>query len=82
MIYDTAVRIGAKLDMSPDRVYLHAGTRAGARVLGLEWRADSVELSALPSAFRGLPGFEVEDILCIYKHDLLRVVSAADWAQR
>jgi hypothetical protein len=40
MVYDTALRIGAKLSLEPDRVYLHRGTRDGARKLGLNWRAD------------------------------------------
>jgi hypothetical protein len=35
MVYDTALRIGANLGVEPDRVYLHAGTRVGARKLGL-----------------------------------------------
>jgi len=34
-VYDTALRIGAKLSLAPDRVYLHTGTRTGARKLGL-----------------------------------------------
>jgi hypothetical protein len=29
-VYDTSLRIGAKLNLFPDRVYLHAGTRLGA----------------------------------------------------
>src|SRR5690349_11857161 len=33
MVYDTAVRIGARLGLSPQQVYLHAGTRHGAVVL-------------------------------------------------
>jgi hypothetical protein len=28
-MYDTASRVGAKLNMSPTKVYLHAGTRRG-----------------------------------------------------
>ncbi len=30
-IYDTALRIGAKLKLEPKKVYLHAGTRVGAK---------------------------------------------------
>ena len=33
-IYDTALRLGAFLNLEPEHVYLHAGTRAGARALG------------------------------------------------
>ncbi len=36
--YDTAFRIGAYLRLFPTRVYLHAGTRGGARALGLDHR--------------------------------------------
>ncbi len=35
-VYDTAQRIGIRLGLSPDRVYLHAGTRKGAKNLGLD----------------------------------------------
>lgn len=37
-VYDTALRIGAKLGMLPKRVYLHAGTRVGAKALGFDGR--------------------------------------------
>src|SRR5262249_51982407 len=71
-IYDTALRIGGKLGLEPDVVYLHAGTREGARVFGLD--GASVPLSKFPPAFRGLKPREVEDCLCIYKRDLARIV--------
>src|ERR1700736_773729 len=35
-VYDVATRIGAHLDLDPERVYLHAGTAAGAKALGIE----------------------------------------------
>ena len=70
MIYDTALRIGAKLGLEPDRVYLHAGTRQGARNLGLDWRARFIEVNDLPAELRALPPQQVEDILCIYKDHL------------
>src|ERR1700683_1566062 len=34
-VYDAALRIGAKLNLFPKKVYLHAGTRRGARAWGL-----------------------------------------------
>src|SRR6202040_2897317 len=37
-VYDTSLRIGARLNVFPRRVYLHAGTRAGARALGVNHR--------------------------------------------
>jgi len=70
MVYDTALRIGAKLGLLPNRVFLHRGTRLGARALALDWRARLLEPSALPPALRSRPPHEVEDILCIYKAHL------------
>jgi hypothetical protein len=67
MVYDTALRIGAKLHLQPDRVYLHSGTRQGARRLGLNWRAEWLEVHDLPEQLRSLPPWQVEDILCIFK---------------
>lgn len=67
--YDIAVRIGAYLKLNPDRVYLHAGTRVGAKTLLGEVSGDYLFKSDLPKAFRGhnLKYGEIEDILCIYK---------------
>jgi hypothetical protein len=67
-IYDTALRIGAHLNLLPDRVYLHAGTRTGAKAFGIVSRHEEwIEVGELPSPLRELPPHEVEDILCIYK---------------
>ncbi|HTV57867.1 MAG TPA: hypothetical protein VMJ93_03260 [Verrucomicrobiae bacterium] len=66
-VYDTSLRIGARLNLFPRRVYLHAGTRAGARALGLNYKADSLAPSVLPKEFRSLEPHELEDILCIFK---------------
>lgn len=65
--YDTAFRIGAYLRRYPTRVYLHAGTRAGARLLHLEFKKEALEMSEVPVALRRRKPHEVEDILCIYK---------------
>ena len=65
--YDTAFRIGAYLDCFPTRVYLHAGTRVGARALGLAYQQDSLGMSEAPAELRHRAPYEVEDILCIYK---------------
>jgi hypothetical protein len=66
-VYDTALRIGAHLHLSPTEVYLHAGTRDGAKALGLNVRRESVPIGDLPREFRHLQAREIEDILCIYK---------------
>ncbi|WP_422034494.1 hypothetical protein [Reyranella sp.] len=64
-IYDFSHRIGAFLGLEPDAVYLHAGTRVGARALNLT--GDVISLSAFPSALQCLSAGEIEDCLCIYK---------------
>jgi hypothetical protein len=72
-IYDTALRIGAYRRLLPERIYLHAGTRVGARALGLDHRQDAVSLDALPACFHGLQPHEVEDLLCVYKIQLTTI---------
>jgi hypothetical protein len=72
-VYDTALRIGAFLGTEPERVYLHRGTRDGARALGLGRGRKSLEVDELPAEFRRLRPYEVEDCLCIYKSDLARL---------
>jgi len=67
--YDTAFRIGARLGLLPQRVYLHAGTRAGARKLGLDHKAEFLEMESLPVELHELYPHEIEDVLCIFKDD-------------
>jgi len=64
-VYDIAHRIGAYRGLEPELVYLHAGTRAGAKILGLSGK--KLARRDLPAAFRGLSPAEIEDCLCIYK---------------
>jgi len=49
-VYDTATRIGAFLKLEPELVYLHRGTRDGARALGFR-RRDSLSAMSCPSRF-------------------------------
>jgi hypothetical protein len=70
MVYDTALRIGAKLGLEPEVIYLHRGTRDGAGALGLDVTRPFIELPALPGALRSLRPHEIEDCLCIYKNEL------------
>jgi hypothetical protein len=67
--YDTALRIGAKLGFTPDKVYLHRGTRVGARALGLDTRPSFLTMDQLPSFLQVLEPREVEDFLCIFKKE-------------
>lgn len=69
-VYDMSMRIGAKLGLKPDKVFLHRGTRAGARRLGLKTSAPTLDISDLPPGLRGIEPCEVEDMLCIYKDHL------------
>ena len=66
-VYDTALRIGARLGFEPERVYLHAGTRNGAQSLGFDPRRQTIEMDELPEPMRRLSAREAEDMLCIYK---------------
>jgi len=65
-IYDTSLRIGAKLNLLPTKVYLHSGTRVGAKALGFESKAKTLEVSALPKDLQQLEPHEIEDVLCIF----------------
>jgi hypothetical protein len=78
-VYDTALRIGAYLSLEPDKVYLHAGTRHGAKALGLQARREWLEMPDLPNALKALSAREAEDFLCIYKAALK--ATASDPAQ-
>lgn len=63
-VYDIAQRIGAYFGKTPERVYLHAGVRVGARALGIV--GDSFDPKILPKPFARLATSEIEDCLCIY----------------
>ena len=74
--YDTADRIRHRLGLeSTHLVYLHAGTRIGARMLaGGRLPKESgwaIQRWEVPEGLRVLDNHELEDVLCIYKGDLL-----------
>ncbi|MEM6684875.1 MAG: hypothetical protein AAF617_03680 [Bacteroidota bacterium] len=69
-VYDTAERIGAYLDVYPDKIYLHAGVKVGAeKVLGMPLNKEFIHKEDLPEAFQqpDLHCGAIEDILCMYK---------------
>lgn len=66
-VYDTALRIGAKLKLEPKVVFIHAGARIGAKLLGLDISQDSIAVTDFPSAFQKLRPREIEDALCHYR---------------
>ena len=68
--YDTAQRIGAKIRLFPEHIYLHAGTKTGAeKLLGKRLKVKFINKTDLPNPFHNanLTNAEIEDILCIYK---------------
>ena len=73
MVYDTANRLGAYYGLEPEAIYLHRGTREGAEAIGVETERKKVEVSELPEPLQNLQPHELEDCLCIYKDELLRV---------
>ena len=80
-VYDISHRIGAFLDLEPENVYLHAGAREGAAILGIF--GSVIEKRQLPDAFAPLTAAEIEDCLCIYKDALGGLgASPADYGQR
>lgn len=73
IVYDTALRIGAYLDLEPEVVFLHRGTREGAKALGFKGNRRSIQPDELPEAFRRLKPRQIEDCLCIYTEHLKRL---------
>lgn len=83
-VYDTALRIGAKLGLLPQKVYLHAGTRIGAQALGFDGKSKALDVSQLPIELHQLEPHEIEDVLCIFKDKLmkLQVITQEDIVKR
>lgn len=73
MVYDTAIRIGARMRLEPEVVYLHSGTRLGARALGFDTSLGFITISKVPSELKALKPREIEDCLCIFKDDLFHI---------
>lgn len=65
-VYDVAQRIGVYLGLEPERIYLHAGTKLGARALGLP-TGKPLRKQQLPAPYWRLSAAELEDVLCIFK---------------
>ncbi len=73
--YDTAFLIGAHLDKLPEKIYLHAGTKKGAKNMGINIRNKKyIEMEDIScrEIFKKycLKPYEIEDFLCIYKEAL------------
>jgi hypothetical protein len=73
--YDTAFLIGAHLDKLPKKIYLHAGTKKGAKNMEINIRNKKyIEMEDIlcHEIFKKycLKPYEIEDFLCIYKEEL------------
>lgn len=66
-VYDTSLRLGAHLNLWPEFVYLHAGTKKGCKALGVATKGGTVEMEKLPRPVRALEPYQAEDFLCIFK---------------
>lgn len=71
--YDAALRIGAKLNLHPQKVYLHAGTRKGAALVTDTKGKHYLGTDCLPVELQQLPPEQVEDILCIYREKIKEI---------
>jgi hypothetical protein len=79
IVYDVADRIALHLGLKPTRIYLHRGTRAGAKELvpNITSNEAYIEIAKLPAALRKMSARELENALCIYKNELRRLRLAA-----
>ncbi|MBO9538294.1 hypothetical protein [Herbaspirillum sp.] len=68
--YDTALRISVAIKHEPIHVYLHAGTRVGAKKIDIDGRRSYVSMAELSKELQILDAHEVENFLCIYKNEL------------
>lgn len=72
-VYDTSLRLGAHLDLYPEVVYLHAGTKQGCKALGVATKGGTVEMDKLPKAVQALEPYHAENFLCIFKDEFAGV---------
>jgi len=71
--YDVALRIGYKLNLLPEKVYIHAGTKIGLRKLyGRNIYEKTILKNNLPEPFNSceLTPDQLEDFFCIYKNNI------------
>lgn len=75
-VYDTAVRIGVCLGLEPTQVYLHRGTKEGARYLLPKIKnLKKIDKAEFPQALWNLSEDMIESLLCIYKDQLEKLDS-------
>jgi len=66
--YDTALRIGFKLDILPAEVYVQSGVVDGVKkaLNGKRPKGRSIPLSIFPEKFQQLTPYQAENFLCIW----------------
>lgn len=69
--YDVALRIGMYKGMLPQKIYLHAGTREGAKNILKKKRLSRqfITKDELPEPLQNLECWQIEDFLCHFKND-------------
>ena len=68
--YDVALRLGMWLNLEPAVVYLHGGTREGAKKFNVDVKEKTATLSTFPPEIQNLGATHAENFLCIYKEHL------------
>jgi hypothetical protein len=76
-VYDSAVRIATYLDITLDKVYLHAGAQEGAKQLerkGLipvnSSSLDCIQVLDMPKPLQKLHPIQIENFLCSFKSEI------------
>lgn len=70
-VYDTALRISAYLNnFMPEYIYLHCGTKEGARNLGVGYNREYITRDELPESLRELEPYDIEAFLCVSRNRL------------
>jgi hypothetical protein len=65
-IYDVALRIGAHLELLPNRIYLHRGSYDGAKEIRMPPASSIISRHWSPVPYARLLPHEVENLFCIY----------------
>lgn len=69
-VYDVAARLGLFLQLQAELIYLHAGTKIGARkLLAVPRLGQTLGIEKLPKVLHSLTPAELESFLCIYAKD-------------
>jgi len=69
-LYDISFYLSARLGFKPKHIYMHRGTREGAKYLGLDIRREFIpkeEFEKLEKGFKKINAYDIENLLCSYK---------------